>query len=159
MSEGENGRQLKVVTTSLHSPSSSSNKKTVPTLQLNDSPSSTQMASINLANKTTRFSNQHTPCTRTHQIAALALIAATFFLTRLFDHSLAPCSPRITSLSAVNQQNDVVSWPLYQPNLKIYVYEEDEIDGLKLLLYGREGKITADACVKGQWGTQVITVD
>lgn len=40
-------------------------------------------------------------------------------------------------------------------NLKIYVYDEDEIDGLKELLYGRDGKISGDACVKGQWGTQV----
>lgn len=40
-------------------------------------------------------------------------------------------------------------------NLKIYVYDEDEIDGLNLLLSGRDGKISADACVKGQWGTQV----
>jgi hypothetical protein len=42
-------------------------------------------------------------------------------------------------------------------SLKIYVYEEDEIDGLKELLRGREGKISADACVKGQWGTQVVS--
>lgn len=40
-------------------------------------------------------------------------------------------------------------------SLKIYVYDEHEIDDLKLLLYGRDGKISADACVKGQWGTQV----
>lgn len=35
------------------------------------------------------------------------------------------------------------------------MYDENEIEGLKLLLYGRDGKISADACVKGQWGGQV----
>lgn len=40
-------------------------------------------------------------------------------------------------------------------SLKIYVYEENEIEGLKLLLHGRDGKISSEACIKGQWGTQV----
>lgn len=123
------------------------------------------MASINSGNKGTRFfsphHHNHTICTRTNQIAALALVVATFFLTRLFDHSLGPCSSSYpNSFSDANQRNDpndVVRFGGYGNllNLKIYVYDEDEIEGLKLLMHGREGKISADACVKGQWGTQV----
>lgn len=40
-------------------------------------------------------------------------------------------------------------------SLKIYVYDEKEIDGLKDLLYGRDGTISTNACLKGQWGSQV----
>ncbi|KAG6390474.1 hypothetical protein SASPL_148209 [Salvia splendens] len=111
------------------------------------------MATINPGNKTTRLhSHHHTTCTRLHQIAALALVAATFFLTRLFDHSLAPCSsPYRISFSDANHYTA----PISRLNLKIYVYDNDEIDGLQLLMSGRDGKISADACVKGQWGTQV----
>ncbi|KAM0018393.1 putative xylogalacturonan beta-1,3-xylosyltransferase [Helianthus debilis subsp. tardiflorus] len=105
-----------------------------------------------------------TPCTRTHQIGALALIAITFFTTRLLDQSLTP------STSHFNQfQSDVVRfsgiddgsvrWPRRgygdEIDLKIYVYDENEIDGVKELLYGRDGRITPEACLKGQWGTQV----
>ncbi|GFQ02376.1 probable glucuronosyltransferase gut1 [Phtheirospermum japonicum] len=123
------------------------------------------MANINSASKTTRFfsphSHHHTTCTRTHQIAALSLVVATFFLTRLFDQSLGPCSSSYrNSFSDGNQYgapDDIVRLGDHGAhlNLKIYVYDEDEIEGLKLLMYGREGKISADACVKGQWGTQV----
>ncbi|XP_022894261.1 probable glucuronosyltransferase GUT1 isoform X1 [Olea europaea var. sylvestris] len=130
------------------------------------------MASMNTANKSTRFFPSHphhsaTFCTRIHQIAALALVVATFFLTRLFDHSLGPCSsPHFNSFADVNRQydgvlrfGDSVGWPDRgygtHLNLKIYVYDENEIEGLKLLLYGREGKISPEACIKGQWGTQV----
>lgn len=52
-----------------------------------------------------------------------------------------------------------MSWPDLgygsQLSLKIYVYDEHEIDGLKDLMYGRDGKISVDSCLKGQWGTQV----
>ncbi|VFR00287.1 unnamed protein product [Cuscuta campestris] len=104
------------------------------------------------------------PCTRTHQILALALVITTFFLTRLFHQSLYRCS---SVASEYGSGNDVVpfsdmasiSWPQRgygtHLSLKIYVYDEREIDGLNLLLYGREGKISPDSCLKGQWGTQV----
>jgi hypothetical protein len=36
------------------------------------------------------------------------------------------------------------------------VYDESEIDGLPELMRGRDGQITPQACVKGQWGTQVF---
>lgn len=103
-------------------------------------------------------SSTHTypTCTRTHQIGALALIFTTFFFTRLLDHQPS---------SLYNNDNDVVSlrfskgWPERgygtHLSLKIYVYDEDEIEGLKQLMYGREGKISVDMCLKGQWGTQV----
>ncbi|KAL1543741.1 putative glucuronosyltransferase [Salvia divinorum] len=112
------------------------------------------MATINSGNKTTRsHSHHHTSFTRVHQIAALALVAATFFLTRLFDHSLAPCS----DANHYTTPDDTVRSRGYgrHLNFNIYVYDKDEIDGLQLLLSGRDGKISADACVKGQWGTQV----
>ncbi|XP_054789045.1 probable glycosyltransferase At5g11130 isoform X2 [Prosopis cineraria] len=102
-------------------------------------------------------------CTRTHQIGALFLVVATFFFTRLFDHSFIPCS---LSVDQVRPSLDLVhggpySWPERgygsQLSLKIYVYDVEEIDGLKVLMYGREGKITENACLKGQWGTQVLS--
>ncbi|KNA21767.1 hypothetical protein SOVF_039120 [Spinacia oleracea] len=108
-----------------------------------------------------------TPCTRTHQIGALALIVTTFFLTRLFDQTFTPCydefrspvlSPTTRSSISFNPGRPF-SWP--EPgygshlNLKIYVYDENEVDGLKALMYGRDGTISPDACTKGQWGTQV----
>ncbi|KAJ6920185.1 hypothetical protein NC651_013944 [Populus alba x Populus x berolinensis] len=120
-------------------------------------------------NKPTRIFSLHhhnTPsCTSSHQIGALLLIASTFFLTRLFDHPFTTCPPSSlnhdhTSQNVVHFSDDgSLSWPQMgygtHLSLNIYVYEEDEIDGLKELLRGREGKISADACVKGQWGTQV----
>ncbi|TYH82915.1 hypothetical protein ES332_D02G095200v1 [Gossypium tomentosum] len=102
-------------------------------------------------------------CTRTHQIAALILVTATFFFTRLFDQSFPP-SPcyldRHLNLH-VAKTNDAghLLWPDRgygsHLSLKIYVYDENEIDGLKDLLYGRDGSISSNACLKGQWGSQV----
>ncbi|KAJ6412566.1 hypothetical protein OIU84_005588 [Salix udensis] len=119
--------------------------------------------------KPTRIFSPHhhnsPPCTRTHQIGALLLVATTFFLVRLFDHSFSTCPPSSLNHDHTSQNfvhfsdGGSLSWPQIgygsRLSLKIYVYEEDEIDGLKELLRGREGKISADACVKGQWGTQV----
>ncbi|XP_034677451.1 probable beta-1,4-xylosyltransferase IRX10 [Vitis riparia] len=108
----------------------------------------------------------HGLCTRTHQIAALALIIVTFFLTRLLDQSFSSCAsqasvaqlPGSRTVLRVNGGGSL-SWPERgygsQLSLKIYVYEEDEIDGLKSLLYGRDGSIPTEVCVTGQWGTQV----
>ncbi|MBA0585513.1 hypothetical protein Gorai_016287 [Gossypium raimondii] len=103
-------------------------------------------------------------CTRTHQIAALILVTATFFFTRLFDQSFPP-SPcyldRHLNLH-VAKTNDAghLLWPDRgygsHLSLKIYVYDENEIDGLKDLLYGRDGSISSNACLKGQWGSQVM---
>ncbi|KAJ6681557.1 EXOSTOSIN HEPARAN SULFATE GLYCOSYLTRANSFERASE -RELATED [Salix koriyanagi] len=119
--------------------------------------------------KPTRIFSPHhhnsPPCTRTHQIGALLLVASTFFLVRLFDHLFSTCPPSSLNHDHTSQNfvhfsdGGSLSWPQIgygsHLSLKIYVYEEDEIDGLKELLRGREGKISADACVKGQWGTQV----
>ncbi|PIA47666.1 hypothetical protein AQUCO_01400344v1 [Aquilegia coerulea] len=124
--------------------------------------SSTNRNTIN--NSSNRTFTSQTPCTRTHQIGALALIITTFFFTRTFDQSFNLCnystneviqSKRVTFVN----NGKSVYWPDrgYGSHLdiKIYVYDEKEIDGLKTLMYGRDGKITADSCVKGQWGTQV----
>lgn len=115
------------------------------------------MLSSSTTNKsrTMHHHHQHQPlCTRTHQIGALILVAATFFFTRLLN---APCS----FSSAVSQRKFVGVHPLLiseELTVKIYVYDENEIDGLKELLKGRDGKITPEACLKGQWGSQVISL-
>lgn len=61
------------------------------------------------------------------------------------------------SLAGVFRQRS--GWPERgygtQLNLRIYVYETKEIDGLQELLSGRDHSIDFSACVKGQWGTQV----
>ncbi|MED6214218.1 hypothetical protein PIB30_100833 [Stylosanthes scabra] len=96
-------------------------------------------------------------CTRTHQIGALR----TFFFPKLFDHSFAPCTTTTSTLLRASQSQffGPHAWPEQgygsQLSLKIYVYDAAEIDGLNLLMYGREGKITEESCLKGQWGTQV----
>lgn len=112
--------------------------------------------------------NQAPLCTRTHQIGSLLLVFATFFLTRLLDRSFPSC-PDFSGYQVPTAQSRVgfdvggsLVWPKRgygsHLSLKIYVYDEDEIDGLKLLMYGRDGTITSDACLKGQWGTQVTSV-
>lgn len=108
------------------------------------------------SSSTTNHSNP--VCTRTHQIGALALIFTTFFITRVLDQCF-------NSFEYYKSQNDdVVSmrWPERgygtHLSLKIYVYEENEIEGLKELMYGRDGKISPDMCVKGQWATQVSSL-
>ncbi|XP_039850016.1 probable glucuronosyltransferase Os03g0107900 isoform X2 [Panicum virgatum] len=92
----------------------------------------------------------HHACSRAHQVGALLLVAATFLLTRLFDRLLldasSPSSPS-SPLSAAR--------PASSADLRIYVYSEDEIQGLRALLRGRDGTVAAATCLKGQWGTQV----
>ena len=115
--------------------------------------------------------HHNVPCTRTHQIGALMLVVTTFFFTRLFDRSsFPPCDPRISAADLVRTSSKPLpftdggdlSWPQrgYGPHLdlKIYVYDENEVDGLKALMYGRDGRITPKDCLKGQWGTQVSNI-
>ncbi|XP_047177245.1 probable glucuronoxylan glucuronosyltransferase F8H isoform X2 [Vigna umbellata] len=92
--------------------------------------------------------HQQPLCTRTHQIGALLLVTTTFFFTRL----LSPCT---LSTSVVHVSHPQLQWGQSQLSLKIYVYEPEEINGLNNLLHGRDGKVTEEACLKGQWGTQV----
>ncbi|XP_057444034.1 uncharacterized protein LOC130736206 [Lotus japonicus] len=89
--------------------------------------------------------HQH-QCTRSHQIGALLLVAATFFLTRLLD---SPCTLSTTTVRTPR------NLPEDPSSLKIYVYDPNEIDSLNELMRGRDGKITEEACLKGQWGSQV----
>ncbi|XP_077224695.1 putative glycosyltransferase At5g25310 isoform X1 [Tasmannia lanceolata] len=98
--------------------------------------------------------SSHSRCTKTHQICALALIISTFILTRTLDRSFSSfCNP--SSSSVYNKPQFLKENSISQLSLKIYVYEEIEIDGLSELMHGRDGKISADSCAKGQWGTQV----
>ncbi|GAB2269891.1 hypothetical protein Dimus_004810 [Dionaea muscipula] len=113
--------------------------------------------------------NQLSPGTRNH-FRALVLVAATFILTHISDRILSVSFPSYwCSFHAQQRSSDGVvsfspdhsiSWPVRgygsHLDLKIYVYDDDdEIDGLKDLMYGRDGKISPDLCIKGQWGTQV----
>ncbi|KAJ8460939.1 hypothetical protein OPV22_033865 [Ensete ventricosum] len=103
------------------------------------------------------------PCGRVHQIGALALIVATFLLTRAFDRLSCGLSyaglGSVVSSATLFDRAGTLFWPDRgygsRLDLKIYVYEEQEIDGLRELMRGRDGGISPDACVKGQWGTQV----
>ncbi|OMO50599.1 Exostosin-like protein [Corchorus capsularis] len=123
-----------------------------------------------MSNKTRSFSahTHNTSCTRTHQIGALLLLTATFFFTRLFDQSFppSPCnldqerpSSNVNLRVAKTDDGGHLLWPERgygsHLSLKIYVYSENEIDGLKHLLYGRDGTVSTNACLKGQWGSQV----
>ncbi|XP_010534533.1 PREDICTED: probable glucuronosyltransferase Os03g0107900 isoform X2 [Tarenaya hassleriana] len=112
------------------------------------------------------YSHFPTPCIRTHQISALFLVVVTFFFTRLFDQSFSTCNSLTSSVDI--RDNSVVGtagssgtfrWPERgygsHLSLKIYVYTENEIDGLKELMYGRDGSIKTTSCLKGQWGSQV----
>ncbi|URE20146.1 Exostosin family [Musa troglodytarum] len=98
-------------------------------------------------------------CGRVHQIGALGLIAATFLLTRAFDRLSYGGLASVASSAALFERAGALFWPDRgygsRLDLKIYVYEEKEIDGLRELIRGRDGRISPDACVKGQWGTQV----
>ncbi|KAL5560450.1 hypothetical protein UlMin_036661 [Ulmus minor] len=118
-----------------------------------------------MSNKSRPLGAHHQfPCTRTHQIGALLLVTLTFFFTRLFHRPCPPhFSPDLLRTSPAGALPFTgagdLSWPQrgYGPQLilKIYVYDENEVDGLKALMYGRDGRITAKDCLKGQWGTQV----
>lgn len=95
-----------------------------------------------------RGTHHHTPtCTRAHQAAALLLVAATFLLTRLL--STSPSLPYSTTITPLPEPRD------YGADLRIYVYSEDEIDGLRSLLHGHHNTVHTATCLKGQWGTQV----
>nr|CAD1838810.1 unnamed protein product [Ananas comosus var. bracteatus] len=110
------------------------------------------------------------PCTRLHQIGAVALVVATFLLTRSLDRLSSspplPAPQTAATATASSSSSDALfdgagalAWPQrgYGPrlDLRIYVYDEAEIDGLRELMRGRDGRISPESCVKGQWGTQV----
>uniref|UniRef100_A0ACD5WQP5 Uncharacterized protein n=1 Tax=Avena sativa TaxID=4498 RepID=A0ACD5WQP5_AVESA len=94
----------------------------------------------------------HPHCTRAHQAGALLLVAVTFLLTRLFS---APPPPFPTSRSHSATPGPWLDLTPHQDHLRIYVYDEDEIGGLRALLRGRDHTVSAATCLKGQWGTQV----
>ncbi|XP_048544289.1 probable glucuronosyltransferase Os03g0107900 [Triticum urartu] len=84
-------------------------------------------------------------CTPAHQAGALLLVAVTSLLTRLLS-APAPPPPFPTPGPRL---------PAAADHLRVYVYAEDEVDGLRVLLRGRDGSVSAATCLKGQWGTQV----
>ncbi|XP_020600094.1 probable glucuronosyltransferase Os03g0107900 isoform X2 [Phalaenopsis equestris] len=112
--------------------------------------------------------HQNIVCGRAHQIGAITLIAATFLLTRALDRLYYFPIPSSSPLSVVSGEPSVgtlflssgsLAWPHRgygtSLSLRIYVYEESEVDGLRELMRGRDGKISVESCLKGQWGTQV----
>uniref|UniRef100_A0A8I7BD89 Exostosin GT47 domain-containing protein n=1 Tax=Hordeum vulgare subsp. vulgare TaxID=112509 RepID=A0A8I7BD89_HORVV len=88
---------------------------------------------------------RHPQCTPAHQAGALLLVAVTFLLTRLLS-APPPPPPFPTPGPRLSAAAD---------HLRVYVYAEDEVDGLRALLRGRDGAVSAATCLKGQWGTQV----
>ncbi|XBI75922.1 hypothetical protein VPH35_069225 [Triticum aestivum] len=88
---------------------------------------------------------RHPQCTPAHQAGALLLVAVTFLLTRLLS-APPPHPPFPTPGPRLSAAAD---------HLRVYVYAEDEVDGLRELLRGRDGAVSAATCLKGQWGTQV----
>ncbi|KAL0864867.1 hypothetical protein Bca101_043985 [Brassica carinata] len=103
----------------------------------------------------------------THQIGDLFLVVSTFFVTRLLDQWSSESNSVTTAIdihrtssSGITIDNDIPRWPERgygsHLSLKIYVYDENEIYGLKELMYGRDGSVKTAACLKGQWGSQRI---
>ncbi|XP_015883841.2 probable glucuronosyltransferase Os02g0520750 [Ziziphus jujuba] len=121
--------------------------------------------STSTSNRVRASQHQHQlVCTRTHHIGALILVVTTFFVTRILDRQFLPCiRPSQDLLHRTSHGQDEgggdLPWPRHgygdYLHLKIYVYDDHEIDGLKALMYGRDGTISPKACLKGQWGTQV----
>ena len=97
-------------------------------------------------------------CSRGHQIGALLLVVLTALITRIIDRAFPPSAPSNFSStylrSAPTEQNEDPYGS--RLSLKIYVYEDHEIEGLRELMRGRDGTISPDSCLKGQWGTQVM---
>lgn len=122
--------------------------------------------STSTSNRVRASQHQHQlVCTRTHHIGALILVVTTFFVTRILDRQFLPCiRPSQDLLHRTSHGQDEgggdLPWPRHgygdYLHLKIYVYDDHEIDGLKALMYGRDGTISPKACLKGQWGTQVF---
>eukprot|EP00252_Welwitschia_mirabilis_P014913 TRINITY_DN32977_c0_g1_i1.p1 TRINITY_DN32977_c0_g1~~TRINITY_DN32977_c0_g1_i1.p1 ORF type:complete len:459 (+),score=57.24 TRINITY_DN32977_c0_g1_i1:257-1633(+) len=104
-------------------------------------------------------------CTRIHFGGGLGIAVLTFLFTRYLDQTLGTSNSSNFSYDASRLDvSDVTTAGLFRwpeqgygshLGLKIYVYEEDEVEGLKELLYGRDHSITSDFCVTGQWGMQV----
>lgn len=112
-------------------------------------------------------------CNKNHLVGALAISVLTFFATRLLDQAVGTCNIQSRShesrSNTENRQYDgalqdvfgksSAGWPEqgygYRLSLKIYVYEEWEVDGLKELIRGRDHSVASVSCAKGQWGTQV----
>ncbi|KAG6509373.1 hypothetical protein ZIOFF_027360 [Zingiber officinale] len=100
-------------------------------------------------------------CGRSHKIGAIVLVVATFLVTRALDRLSCdfPSPSSAASPALFDRSSGYLSWPERsygsRLDLKIYVYEEQEIDGLRELMRGRDGRIPPDACLKGQWGTQL----
>ncbi|KAJ0969437.1 hypothetical protein J5N97_022314 [Dioscorea zingiberensis] len=99
------------------------------------------------------------PCTRTHQIGALAIAAVVFIFARSLDRPATCVYSPSRPAPALFDHAGTLRWPERgygsALSLKIYVYDEHEIDGLSALLRGRDGRISAESCIKGQWGSQV----
>ncbi|KAL0723303.1 hypothetical protein Bca4012_037902 [Brassica carinata] len=94
-----------------------------------------------------------------------SLVVSTFFVTRLLDQWSSESNSVTTAIdihrtssSGITIDNDIPRWPERgygsHLSLKIYVYDENEIYGLKELMYGRDGSVKTAACLKGQWGSQ-----
>lgn len=120
-------------------------------------------------NKARTLLHNRTQCTQTHWISALLLVFATHLVTRVLDQVPAPANttgfnqPGRSSEGDLQFDGGFPAWPQKgygsHIDIKIYVYDENEIEGLKPLMYGKEGVIDVGICYQGQWGTQVISLN
>lgn len=96
-------------------------------------------------------------CTLSHQIFTIVLLGFIYLLTN-FSLYQDRSSQRLIRING-----GYLSWPDRgfgsRLSLKIYVYDEDEIEGLDTLLYGTDLNLTVDDCDKGRWGTQVRSLN
>ncbi|XP_024537025.1 probable glucuronosyltransferase Os03g0107900 [Selaginella moellendorffii] len=96
-------------------------------------------------------------CSSSSAVRYLGVVVASVLCTRLF---LFEARDRCGTSSDVRRKNvGEFEWPElgYGSHLalRIYVYQESEVPGLKELLSGRDNKISPEDCLKGQYGTQV----
>ncbi|GKV31057.1 hypothetical protein SLEP1_g39798 [Rubroshorea leprosula] len=109
--------------------------------------------------------HNQTQCSQTHWIGALILVFATHLFTRVLDYVPAPVNTigfnqlGGSSEGGLQFESGFPAWPQRgygsHIDIKIYVYDENEIEGLKPLMYGKEGVIDVGICYQGQWGAQV----
>lgn len=89
-----------------------------------------------------------------HMMLALLLIVTTYGFTRFSLNDDGRSQQKLVTFNGRH-----LSWPErgYGSHLsvKIYVYEEAEIDGLETLLYGTDGNLSVEDCARGRWGSQV----
>ncbi|KAL9251768.1 putative glucuronoxylan glucuronosyltransferase IRX7 [Drosera capensis] len=117
-----------------------------------------------MGSPTTKF--RHPSSLLRHHLRSILLVFTTFILTHLLDRistgywcPFAARNHGSPEFIGFGGDDESRFWMDRRDgsglDMRVYVYDEDEIVGLRGLLYGRDGRTLAESCVKGQWGTQV----